>query len=68
MAALRVGNRKWFGFFDDSAEECLDQAAKALGIFGEAVPDRRETDKALHMSLAMVCKNETLDLVKTVTH
>ena len=24
----------------------------------EAVPDRRETDKALYMSLAMVCKNE----------
>ena len=33
-----------------------------------AVPDRRETDKALYMSLAMVCKNEALDLVKTVTH
>ena len=35
---------------------------------GEAVPDRRETDKALYMSLAMVCKNEALDAVKTVTH
>ena len=35
---------------------------------GEAVPDRRETDKALYMSLAMVCKNEALDVVKTVTH
>ena len=33
-----------------------------------AVPDRRETDKALYISLAMVCKNEALDLVKTVTH
>ena len=29
---------------------------------------RRETDKALYMSLAMVCKNEALDVVKTVTH
>ena len=35
---------------------------------GETVPDRRETDKALYMCLAMVCKNEALDLVKTVTH
>ena len=35
---------------------------------GEAVPDPRETDKALYMSLAMVCKNEALDVVKTVTH
>ena len=34
----------------------------------ETVPDRRETDKALYMSLAMVCKNEALDVVKTVTH
>ena len=32
------------------------------------VPDRRETDKALYMSLAMVCKNEALDVVQTVTH
>ena len=39
-----------------------------LGELGEAVPDRRETDKALYMSLAMVCKNEALDVVKTVTH
>ena len=30
--------------------------------------DRRETDKALYMSQAMVCKNEALDVVKTVTH
>ena len=37
-------------------------------MVGEAVPDRRETDKALYMSLAMVCKNEALDVVKTVTH
>ena len=34
---------------------------------GETVPDRRETD-ALFMTLAMVCKNEALDVVKTVTH
>ena len=39
-----------------------------LGSLGEAVPDRRETDKVLYMSLAMVCKNEALDVVKTVTH
>ena len=39
-----------------------------LGELGEAVPDRTETDKALYMSLAMVCKNEALDVVKTVTH
>ena len=45
-----------------------DQAANAPGELGEAVPDRRETDKALYMSLAMVCKNEALDVVKTVTH
>ena len=31
-------------------------------------PDRRETDKALYMSLATVCKNEALNVVKTVTH
>ena len=39
-----------------------------LGSCGEAVPERRETDKALYMSLAMVCKNEALDVVKTATH
>ena len=38
------------------------------GELSEAVPERRETDKALYMSLAMVCKNEALDVVKTVTH
>ena len=27
-----------------------------------------ETDKALYWSLALVCKNEALDVVKTVTH
>ena len=45
----------------------MDQAASAPGELGEAVPDRRETDNALYMSLAMVCKNEALDVVKTVT-
>ena len=60
--------RNWFGFLYDTAEEWLDQAANAPGELGEAVPYRRETDKALYMSLAMVCKNEALDVVKTVTH
>ena len=59
--------RNWFGFLCDTAEEWLDQAANAPGELGKAVPDRRETDKALYMSLAMVCKNEALDLVQTVT-
>ena len=40
----------------------------APGELGEAVPDRRETDKTLYMSLAMVCKNKDLDVLKTVTH
>ena len=60
--------RNWFGFLYDTAEEWLDQAANAPEELGEAVPDRRDTDKALYMSLAMVCKNEALDVVKTVTH
>ena len=60
--------RNWFGFLHDTAEEWLDQAANAPGELGEAVPRRRETDKALYMSLAMVRKNEALDVVKTVTH
>ena len=60
--------RNWFGFLCETVEEFLDQAANALGKLGEAVPDRRETDKKFYMSLAMVCKNEALDLVKTVTH
>ena len=34
---------------------------------GEAVPMRRETDRALYMSLAMVCKDGALDVVKGVT-
>ena len=60
--------RKWFGFLYDADVEWLDQAASAPGELGEAVPDRRETDKALYMSLAMVCKNEALDVVNTATH
>ena len=60
--------RNWFGFLYDVAEEWLDQVASAPGELGEAVPDRRETDRALYMSLAMLCKNEALDVVKTVTH
>ena len=46
----------------------MHQAASAPGELGEAVPGRRETDKALYMSLAVVCKNEALDVVKIVTH
>ena len=60
--------RNWLGFLYDAAEEWLDEAASAPGEPGDAVPDRRETGKALYMSLAMVCKNEALDVVKTVTH
>ena len=59
--------RNWFGFLYDTAEEWLDQAASAPGELGEAVADHRETDKALYMRLAMVCKSEALDVVKTVT-
>ena len=55
-------------FLYDTAEEWLDQAANTPGELEEAVPDRRETDKALYMSLVMVYKNEALDVVKTVTH
>ena len=44
------------GFLYDTVEEWLNQAANAPGELGEAVPDRRETDKALYMSLGMVCK------------
>ena len=39
--------RNWFGFFYDAAEEWLDQAASTPGTPGEAVPERRERDKAL---------------------
>ena len=58
----------WFGFLHDAADELLDQAASTPGGLGEAVPDRRKTDKALYMSLAMACTNDALDVVKTVTH
>ena len=42
--------RNWFGFLYDTAEEWLDQAANSPVELVEAVPDRRETDKALYMS------------------
>ena len=54
----------WFGFLYDATEEWLDQAASAPGELGEGVPERRETEKTLYVSLAMVCKNEALDVVK----
>ena len=57
-----------FVFSTTQLRKWLDQAASAPGDLGEAVPDRGETDKALYMSLAMVCKNEALDVVETVTH
>ena len=44
--------KRWQLVDCDAAEECLDQAASAPGELGEAVPDRRETNKALYMSLA----------------
>ena len=56
--------RNWFGFLYDAAEEWLDEAAVSVVEMGEAVQARRETDKARHMSLAMVCKNDALDVVK----
>ena len=59
--------RNWFGFLYDAAEEWLDEAAVSVVEVGEAVQTRRETDKARHMSLAMVCKNDALDVVKRVT-
>ena len=59
--------RNWFGFFSDAAEEWLDEASSAVVELGETVPERRETDKALYMSLAVVCRNDALDVVKTVT-
>ena len=49
------------------AEEWMDQAVNSPVELGERAPDRRETDKALYMNLAIVC-NEALDLVKTATH
>ena len=59
--------RNWFGFLYDAAEEWLDEAAGAIVELGEAVQERKETDKALYMSLAMVCRNDALDVVKGVT-
>ena len=59
--------RNWFGFLYDAAEEWLDEAASAVVELDEAVKERREADWALYMSLAMVCKNDALDVVKTVT-
>ena len=46
----------------------VGSGSKYPGELGEAFPDRRETDKTLFMSLAMVCKNEALDVVKTAIH
>ena len=46
--------RNWFGFH-------LENLGKRSRI-------AERTDKALYMSLAMVCKTEALDLVTTVTH
>ena len=46
----------------------VGSGSKCTWELGEAFPDRRETEKTLFMSLAMVCKNEALDVVKTATH
>ena len=35
---------------------------------GSGLGSQREMVKALYMSLAMVCKNVALDVVKTLTH
>ena len=59
--------RNWFGFLYDAAEEWLDEAEVSVVELGEAEQARREKDKALYMSLAMVCKNDALDVVKGVT-
>ena len=56
-----------FSFLHDAAEEWLDEVASAVVELGGAVLERREIDKALYMSLAMVCKNDALDIVKAVT-
>ena len=52
--------RNWFGFLYDAVEEWLDEAAVSVVELGEAVPTRRD------MSLAMVCKDGALDVVKGV--
>ena len=62
------GDRREWRHFEWTFRNWFDQAASALGELGEAALDRRVTDKALYMGLAMVCKNESLDVVKTVTH
>ena len=59
-----MGFRNWFGFLYGAAEEWLDEASSAVVELGEAVPEHKET---LYMSLAVVCKNDALDVVKTVT-
>ena len=52
--------REWFGFIYDT----VDQAASAPGELGEAVRNAERRRRALYMSLAVVCKNEALDVVK----
>ena len=59
--------RNWFGFSYDAAEKWFDEAASAVVELGDAVPEHRETDKALFMSLAMVCESDALDVVTGVT-
>ena len=56
--------RNWFASLYDAAEERLDEAASAVVELCGDVQERRETDKALYMSLAMLCKNDALDVVK----
>ena len=80
LRTLAVGRREWIPSCLASLQISLETdenggtssgyfvTANAPGELGEAVPDRRETDKALHTSPTMVCKNEALDVVKTVTH
>ena len=60
--------RNWFGFLYDTADGGWTKQRMHLEHLGKRFPDRRETDKALYMSLAMVCKNEAIDVVNTVTH
>ena len=59
----------WFGFLYDTAEEWVGPRQQVhLESLGKRSRIAERRDKALHMSLAMVCKNEALDVVKTVTH
>ena len=56
--------RNWFGFFCDAAEEWLDQAERVhLGSLA-----KQSRNAGRRTKRAMVCKNEALDVVKTVTH